>query len=101
MNVGLSEAAFWEMTPMQLRRRIAYVTEMREHRAQLEQNANQRAAWICATIMNFAGKQLRKGEKVKPEQLLKKKTTKKDIADARSYLIKRFNLSDRFGIYDC
>jgi len=103
VHVGLSEEQFWEMTPVQLRRRIAYVAEVRKHRAELEQakqeSANYRAAWICATIMNFAGKQLRQGRKVTPEELLTKKKSEDDAESARSLLVKRHRLTKRFGIY--
>lgn len=65
-----------------------------------EEAALYRAAWICATIMNFAGKQLKKGDKVTPEKLLKKKKTEEDVAQARSMLIKRHRLTERFQIRD-
>ena len=92
------------MTPAQFRRRVNAVTDIRRHRAELElkreEAAQYRAAWVCATIMNFAGKQLRKGTKVKPEDLIRKRKTEEEIARARSQLIKRHRLDERFQIYD-
>lgn len=92
------------MNLKEFRRRADAWTEIQNAKVELERQqqeaALRRAAWVCATIMNFAGKQLQKGKKVEVDDLLKKPKTEKDIELARSQLIKRHRLKKRFGIRD-
>lgn len=101
-EVGIDEEWFWRMTPAQFKRRVAAVAELRQKRMEVEkrreESAQHRAAWICATIMNFAGKQLPKGKTIKAEDLLKKKRTEGELDRARDELIRRHRLSKRFNI---
>lgn len=91
------------MTPARFDRRARYVLQLRKHEsekdARREDNALYRAAWICATIMNFAGKQLKGERQVKPDELLIEKQTPDIIQEKRRILVERHNLDKRFGIH--
>jgi hypothetical protein len=59
-----------------------------------------RAAWICSTVMNMAGRQMRGGATATPEKLIVKRKTPDEINEARRQLIKRHQLDERFGIFE-
>lgn len=101
-RIGVSEDRFWRMSLIEFRRLSAVYVEQQKAKVELEQAqqeaALRRAAWVCATIMNFAGKQLRKGKKVNIEDLIQKRKTDDDLAQSRRELIRRHCLAKRFGI---
>jgi len=100
-RIGLDEERFWRMTPREFKRRVDAYTERQRERAQLEKmrqdTAIRNAAWIVATVMNFSGKQLKKGQRVKIEDLIRKPKDR-DPDLIRMQLIRRHRLTERFGI---
>lgn len=100
--LGIEENAFWAMQPAAFKRKLKAHEHEQKQLAKLEERrqdaALYRAAWIASTIMNFSGKQLPRGRKVKPEDLLRKKKTAEELKGMRQALIKRFKLTERFGI---
>lgn len=62
-HIGLSEDQFWQNLPRQTDR-VA-----RAHNAATRRQ-DERTAWIVATVMNFAGKQLKKNQSVTIDDLM-------------------------------
>ena len=100
--IGLDEMLFWQMSPAEFERRVNYAVKMRRERADIEavreKNAMYRAAWVCATIMNFAGRQLKGDVRVRPEDLLIETQTREIALEKRRVLVERHRLDRRFGI---
>lgn len=103
-RIGIDEERFWRMTPAEFERRAIAVMERRSAQAELERNRQdtdlRRTAWVVATLMNFAGKQLPRGKRVSVDDLIRKNRTPADLARARSELIRRHRLTQRFDIID-
>ena len=88
---GITPAEFWEMTPYEF-------NEVVRAQRRKEERWERRFASVSATIMNMAGKSLKKGQTVSVDDLIEsapETSAERDHESEREYLRQQFNLRER------